>query len=193
MKKDKEIVRPNKIKIDLTLSRCKESIQTMLNNYNVRIEGYLAKMVNLKKEKRFLEADRYKNKLKTVLASQTKMNDLMDKVEQFEFVIDEAFAKNSVYNALGDVLSETNKVNMAPEIKNIIKDINKFEKMFSSNCTKFDGIFNKISKSVNDIDSTNYAQDSEIDAIVNSRLQEYDNQTTERANNEIKSMFSIED
>lgn len=188
----KTVEQPNKIKIDLALDRCKDSIQELLNNYSVKIEGYLSKMVNLKKEKRFLESDRYKGKLKTVLASQTRMMDLMDQVEQFGFMIDEAFAKNNVYNTLNNVLSETNKINMSPEIKNIIKDINKFEKMFSENCSKFDSIFTKISKSIVDIDSSNYAQDAEIDEIVNERLNKYDEQTSKEAEEIESDLFKLD-
>ena len=71
------------------------------------------------------------------------MNDLMDQVEQFQFMIDEAFAKSTVYGTLSEVLDETNKMDMAPQIKKIIKGMNKFEKSFKKDCLKFDTIFSK--------------------------------------------------
>ncbi len=187
----KKAEQPSKIKIDMAFNRCKDSVQNLLNDYGTRIDGYLAKMVNLKKEKRFSEAERYKEKLKLVLARQAKMNDLMDQVEQFGFMIDEAFAKNIVYKTLGSVLDETNKINMAPAVRKIVKDMNKFEKSFKKDCVKFNNIFGKISKSVIDIDNSTAANDAEIEAIVNSRLEEYDLQTTQLAESETEGAFDL--
>ena len=178
----KPVEKPNKIKIELALERCKESIQELLNQYGQTIDGYLAKMVNLKKEGRVTEAARYKEKLKLVLSRQTKMMDLMDQVEQFGFMIDEAFAKNNVYQTLGTVLGEANKISVSPEIKKILHDVNKFDDIFTKGLNKMDNIFGKISRTVVDVnESTSNAQDSEIEAIVNSRLEKYDEQTTAEA------------
>lgn len=181
MFKKKTDEKPSKMKIDLAFDKCKEAIQELLNDYGTRIDGYLSKITNLKKEKRFSEADRYKEKLKLVIARQAKMMDLMDQVEQFGFMIDEAFAKNTVYGTLGSILNETNKMNMAPEIKNIVKSMNNFEKQFKKECFQFNNIFSKISKSVVDIDNSLYTQDAEIDEIVNNRMKDYDEVTTKRA------------
>lgn len=183
--------KPSKIKIELSFDKCKESIQELLDNYNAKIEGYLSKIVNLKREKRLLEADRYKEKLKLVIVRQTKMMDLMDQVEQFEFMIDEAFAKNAVYGTLASTLSETNKLKLTPEIKSIVSNMNKFEKTFKKGVTKFDAIFGKISSSITQIDNS-MEQDAEINDIVNSRLKEYDEQTTNQAGVDIDSLFDIE-
>ena len=188
--KKKPVEKPSKIKIDMAFDKCKEAIQELLNDYGTRIEGYLAKITNLKKEKRFSEADRYKEKLKLVIARQTKMMDLMDQVEQFGFMIDEAFAKNTVYGTLGSILNETNKMNMAPEIKSIVKNMNTFERQFKKDCVTFNSIFSKISKSVVNIDNSTYDHDSEIDSIVNSRMQDYDQETTRRAE-EVEDLFNL--
>ena len=93
MKKVDKNAKPNKVKIELAFDRCKDSVQELLDQYQSTIDGYLAKMVALKKEGRLVEADRYKQKLKLVLGRQAKMNELMDQVEQFSYMIDEAFAK----------------------------------------------------------------------------------------------------
>ena len=207
--------KPSKVKISIKFDKCKDSIQELLNQYGATIDGYLAKMVNLKKENRFTEADRYKEKLKLVLGRQAKMNDLMDQVEQFQFMIDEAFAKSTVYGTLSEVLDETNKMDMAPQIKKIIKGMKnrekmhfivivftqffcsadtyaKFEKSFKKDCLKFDTIFSKISKSVININESTSLQDSEFDAIVNARLQSYDEQTTLQAKEESSSLFKLD-
>lgn len=182
MKKVDKNAKPNKVKIELAFDRCKESVQELLDQYQATIDGYLAKMVSLKKEGRLAEADRYKQKLKLVLGRQAKMNELMDQVEQFSYMIDEAFAKSAVYDALGAVMGETNKINMSPEIKKMLKQVNDFDDIFSKGLNKMDSIFGKVSRKISDIDSDmSSVQDKEIDDIVSKRLDQYDHQTTVEA------------
>lgn len=180
-KKSKD-VKPNKVKIELAFDKCKDSIQSLLDQYQTTIDGYLSRMVMLKKESRVTEADRYKQKLKLVLSRQAKMQDLMDQVEQFSYMIDEAFAKNSVYESLGTVLNETNKIDVSPEIKKILKQVNDFDDIFSKGLKKMDTIFGKVSGKISDIDTaTSVSQDREIDDIISKRLEQYDEQTTHEA------------
>lgn len=182
MKKVDKNAKPNKVKIELAFDRCKESVQELLDQYQATIDGYLAKMVSLKKEGRLAEADRYKQKLKLVLGRQAKMNELMDQVEQFSYMIDEAFAKSAVYDALGAVMGETNKINMSPEIKKMLKQVSEFDDIFSKGLNKMDSIFGKVSRKISDIDSDmSSVQDKEIDDIVSKRLDQYDHQTTVEA------------
>ena len=182
MKKVDKNAKPNKVKIELAFDRCKESVQELLDQYQATIDGYLAKMVSLKKEGRLAEADRYKQKLKLVLGRQAKMNDLMDQVEQFSYMIDESFAKSAVYDALGAVMGETNKINMSPEIKKMLKQVNDFDDIFSKGLNKMDSIFGKVSRKISDIDSDmSSVHDKEIDDIVSKRLDQYDHQTTVEA------------
>lgn len=191
--KDNKDLKPNKIKIEMAFDNCKDSIQGLLDQYQSTIDGYLTKMVALKKEGRISEADRYKQKLKLVLARQAKMNDLMDQVDQFSYMIDEAFAKNSVYESLGTVLQETNKINMSPEIKKILKQVSEFDDIFSKGLNKMDSIFGKVSKKISDIDqATSASQDREIDDIVARRLEQYDIQTTQEADAEA-GLFNLDD
>ena len=185
--------KPNKIKIEMAFERCKDSIQQLLDQYQRNIDGYLAKMVALKKEGRVTEAERYKNKLKLILGRQQKMNDLMDQVDQFSYMIDEAFAKNSVYESLGTVLNETNKIDMSPEIKKILQQVNDFDDIFTKGLNKMDSIFGKVSRKISDIDAeTSAVQDKEIDDIVARRLEQYDEQTTQQAQVD-DSLFSLDD
>ena len=182
MKKVDKNAKPNKVKIELAFDRCKDSVQELLDQYQSTIDGYLAKMVALKKEGRLVEADRYKQKLKLVLGRQAKMNELMDQVEQFSYMIDEAFAKSAVYDSLGAVMGETNKINMSPEIKKMLKQVSEFDDIFSKGLNKMDSIFGKVSRKISDIDSDmSSVHDKEIDDIVSKRLDQYDHQTTVEA------------
>jgi hypothetical protein len=180
--KDKKSVKPNKVKIELAFDKCKSCIQELLDQYQASIDGYLSKMVALKKEGRLSESDRYREKLKLVLARQAKMNDLMDQVEQFSYLVDEAFAKSAVYESLGTVLTETNKIDMSSDVKKMLKQMGDFDAVFSKGLGKMDSIFGKVSRKISDIDaSASASQDREIDDIVARRLQQYDEQTTQEA------------
>ena len=185
-------VKPNRFKIEMALERCKESIQGLLDQYSKTEQEYIRKMVDLKKEGRLAEAERYKQKLKMLFARQTKMNDLMDQVEQFGYMIDEAFAKNDVYQSLGMVLGEANKVSVAPELKQILSDVKAFEETFTTGLNKMDSIFGKISRTVEDVNETTAtAQDAEIEARVNARLAKVDEETTATAAAENEETFSV--
>ena len=185
-------VKPNRFKIEMALERCKESIQGLLDQYSKTEQEYIRKMVDLKKEGRLAEAERYKQKLKMLFARQTKMNDLMDQVEQFGYMIDEAFAKNDVYQSLGMVLGEANKVSVAPELKQILSDVKAFEETFTTGLNKMDSIFGKISRTVEDVNETTAtAQDAEIEARVNARLAKVDEETTATAVAENEETLSI--
>lgn len=185
-------VKPNRFKIEMALERCKESIQGLLDQYSKTEQEYIRKMVDLKKEGRLAEAERYKQKLKMLFARQTKMNDLMDQVEQFGYMIDEAFAKNDVYQSLGMVLGEANKVSVAPELKQILSDVKAFEETFTTGLNKMDSIFGKISRTVEDVNETTAtAQDAEIEARVNARLAKVDEETAATAAAENEETLSI--
>lgn len=192
MRKNNKQEKPSKIKIEMAFDRCKESVQELLDQYQATIDGYLAKMVALKKEGRMAEADRYKEKLKLVLGRQAKMNDLMDQIDQFSYMIDEVFAKSAVYDALGSVMNETNKINMSPEIKKMLQQVNDFDDIFSKGMKKMDAIFGKVSRKISDIDQgANATMDKEIDDIVSRRLDQYDQQTTIEAESE-SNLFKLD-
>ena len=192
MRKNNKQEKPSKIKIEMAFDRCKESVQELLDQYQATIDGYLAKMVALKKEGRMAEADRYKEKLKLVLGRQAKMNDLMDQIDQFSYMFDEVFAKSAVYDALGSVMNETNKINMSPEIKKMLQQVNDFDDIFSKGMKKMDSIFGKVSRKISDIDqSANATMDKEIDDIVSRRLDQYDQQTTIEAESE-SNLFKLD-
>ncbi|MBR2903040.1 MAG: hypothetical protein IKC37_00150 [Clostridia bacterium] len=188
-KKQAEPQKPNKIKIEMSLERCKDSIQGLLDQYEKNEQDYMRKMVAMKKEGRLSEANRYKEKLRLVFARQAKMNDLLDQVEQFGYMIDEAFAKNDVYQSLGMVLGEANKVSVSPELKKLLADVKQFEEVFTKGLNKMDSVFGKVSRTVSDVnDSTTNTFDAEIEARVNARIEQADQQTTMEAEAD-KSVF----
>lgn len=178
----KKVEKPNRFKIDNAFENCQNTIQTLLDQYQGKIDNYLATMVSLKKQKRYQEADRYKTKMKRVLASQAKMEGLLDQVEQFKFMVDEAFAKNEVYGSLSTALGETNKFDMSVEVKQMLKDMGEFEDNFTKNMSKLDNIFGNVSKKIGDIsDESSVQLDGEIDALVNARLNALDEESTKQA------------
>ncbi|MBO5224500.1 MAG: hypothetical protein J6C23_08325, partial [Clostridia bacterium] len=133
-------------------------------------------------EGRVTEAARYKDRLKLVLSRKAKMEDIMDQIEQFGYMIDEAFAKNEVYSTLGMVLGEANKMTLSPELKTIFKQMHDFQDIFTKGLGKMDSIFGKMSSTIINVnESTASVNDSEIDSIVNSQIEQYDQQTTAQA------------
>lgn len=171
LKKDKKVEKPSRFKIDNAMESCKESIQAMLDNYDSSISAYTDKIVALKKEKRTTEANRFIAKLKQTMFRRERMGQLLDQVESFHMMINEAFAKQNVYQTLGTALSEVNKLSISPEMKTMLKDMKEFEKTFSKGLNSFDSIFSNIGNSMNHIDlDTSNEYDSEITAIVNDKI-----------------------
>ncbi len=171
----KNVEKPNRLKIESKINQCKDSINDMLEEYDNNIQNYINKIVTCKKEHRLSEVDNYKNKLKMTLYRRERMSKLLDQVDSFQMMINEAFAKNEVYSALGTIMNEAGKIQMNPEIKKTLKQMNDFEKSFTKNCNTFDSVFKNIGSSVDSIDkqvANDY--DSEIDNIVNDRMKIYD-------------------
>jgi len=174
--------KPNKIKIDLAFDRCRESIQTLLDQYQAQIDSLVAKMVSLKKEKRLVELDRYKERLKLVLGRQAKMQNLMDQVDNFSSMVDQAFAQTEVYGALRTVLTETNKIDVTPEIRGMLKQMSEFDDIFSKGLNQMDAVFGRVTSKISDIDTATAATtDAEIDSLVDARLSNLDEATTMEA------------
>ncbi len=168
----------NKFSIQNSLDNCKESIQAMLDNYDQNIEMYTNKVVSMMKQKRRAEASRYKEKLKQIMFRKERMSQLYDQVDSFQMMIDEAFAKNEVYNTLGKAVSQVNSITMNPKMDAILKDMKQFEKSFANGCNSFDQIFEKIGGSMNkiDLDASNEF-DAEIKSIVDSKMEQMEETT----------------
>lgn len=170
-KKNKKVEKPSRFKIDNAMDSCKESIQNMLNSYDETIQIYTDKIVALRKEKRSAEANRFIEKLKQAMYRRERMGQLYDQVESFGMMINEAFAKQEVYQTLGTALGEVNKLTISPEMKSIMKDMKEFENTFAKGLNSFDSIFSNIGKSMNHIDlDTSNEYDSEITQIVNDKI-----------------------
>lgn len=181
-KKDKGVEvkaeKPNRFKIENQFSRCRDSIDSMLEAYDQNINLYMNKIIACKQENKRLEADRYLGKLKQVMYRKERMAQLYDQIESFEMMINEAFAKNDVYQTLGTALNEVNKGSMISELQNITSDMQKFEKNFTESCNFFDHIFDNVGKSINSIDlDTSNDFDDEISAIVNDKVKQLEETT----------------
>lgn len=169
--------KPSKFKIQMKLDRCKESIQVLLDQYTQTINQYQAKRLEYTQKGMLAEADRCREQMKSVVARQAKMYRLMDQVVQFGFMIDEAFAKSEVYQTFGGVLQEASKIAVMPEIKNLIKDLNQFEDVFTKGFNKMDTMFGKITHTVDDVNnSAMNAYDREQEAEIEAMMSNYDNQ-----------------
>lgn len=170
-KKDKKVAKPSRFKIDNAMESCKESIQNMLNSYDENVQLYTDKIIALRKEKRMAEANRYIEKLKQTMYRRERMGQLFDQVESFNMMINEAFAKQEVYQTLGTALGEVNKLSISPQMKSIMKDMKEFESTFAKGLNSFDSIFSNIGKSMNHIDlDTSNEYDAEITQIVNDKI-----------------------
>ncbi len=168
----------NKFAIQNSLDNCRDSIQTMIDNYDQNIDTYTNKVVTMLKQKRRSEANRYKEKIKQIMFRRERMSQLYDQVDSFQMMIDEAFAKNEVYNTLGKAVSQVNKIAMNPKMEAILKDMKQFEKSFAEGCNSFDQIFEKIGSSMNkiDLDASN-EYDAEIKSIVDSKMEQMEETT----------------
>ncbi len=188
MKKKKEQL--SKVQIDLQFGRCKEQIEEAMNEYNAKIEGYTTRIANLKKQKRFAEAEQWTTNLKNALISQTKMNTLYSQVDQFHAMISEAYLRKNFYGSVSKVLDMMNSTNIDFEIKNMVKGLNKFEKIFKRSTFKFNAIFGKVNKSINDINKADTAN-SDMEGMINARLKEIDDLTTKMAESDDENLFKL--
>ena len=191
-KKTTQIEKPNKFRIKMKIDTCKQSIQGILNEYETKIEGYLTKMTNLKKENRFNEAENYKAKLKTILVQQAVMNKMMDRVDEFSFMVDQMLANISIATNFNAILTEVNKIANSESVTSMIKGMDQFQRTFIKESEQFNGTFDSISRLMNEANVATESMDAEIDAIVNSRLDQYDTQTTMEAENSTSTHFDLD-
>ena len=169
--------KPSKFKIQMKLDRCKESIQGLLDQYQNTLDQYQAKRIEYKQRGMNAEADRCREQMKSIVARQAKMYRLMDQVVQFGFMVDEAFAKSEVYQTFGGVLQEAGKITVMPEIKNLLKDLNQFEEIFTKGFSKMDTMFGKITHTVDDVNSsTMNAYDREQEREIENMMKSWDDQ-----------------
>ena len=171
-KKKEEQPKPSKFKIQMSIDRCKDSIQEMLDRYDEQQEEYLNKAREAAKQHRNMDVKRYVGRAKMMAQHKAKMDIMYDRVDQLSFMVEEAFAKKEFAATLGSALGEVSRVSLDLDVKGLMKDLKNFEDIFGKTFAGMDSVFDSISGSVNKVDeSTSNA----IDAEINERLdQEYD-------------------
>ena len=181
--KKKEVVeKPNKVRIDIKFDKVRENITERLDSYENKLEIIRQKIVSAKQEGNNLEAKNQTANYKQVSIYKHKTQDLLNKLENFQFMIDEAFTKMELYETFGEVMTEVSKVNASVEVKGMLKDVQTFEKNFSAQFQKLDQMFGLVTKSISDVDqSTKTEIDAELEAQLEREMQQLDEDTTNQA------------
>ena len=181
-KKKEEIEKPNKIKIDIKFDKVRDSITERLDAYENKLEIIRQKIVAAKRANNNIEAKHQADNYKQISVYKYKTQDLLNKLENFQFMIDEAFTKMELYETFGEVMGEVSKINASVEVKGMLKDIQSFEKNFSAQFQKLDQMFGVVTKSISDVDqSTKTEIDSELEAQLDREMQQLDEDTTSQA------------
>jgi hypothetical protein len=181
--KKKEVVeKPNKVRIDIKFDKVRENITERLDSYENKLEIIRQKIVSAKQAGNNLEAKNQTANYKQVSIYKHKTQDLLNKLENFQFMIDEAFTKMELYETFGEVMGEVSKINASVEVKGMLKDIQSFEKNFSAQFQKLDQMFGLVTKSISDVDqSTKTEIDAELEAQLEREMQQLEEDTTNQA------------
>jgi hypothetical protein len=181
-KKKEEIEKPNKIKIDIKFDKVRDNITERLDAYENKLEIIRQKIVAAKRANNNIEAKHQADNYKQISVYKYKTQDLLNKLENFQFMIDEAFTKMELYETFGEVMGEVSKINASVEVKGMLKDIQSFEKNFSAQFQKLDQMFGLVTKSISDVDqSTKTEIDAELEAQLEREMQQLDEDTTSQA------------
>lgn len=174
--------KPDKIKIDIKFELVSDSINNSISLYDDKIDAIKQKIVLCKKEGNNLEVKRLMESLKQQLIFRHRTTEILDKLEQFKFLIDEAFMKMDMYKTIGEVMKEVGKVNMSAEVKGVLKELKAFNNKFSKKFDKLDRMFSSVDKSMNKVDAdTNQEIDAELESQIEKEMQQADIDTSEAA------------
>lgn len=181
-KKKEAVEKPNKVRIDIKFDKVRENITERLDSYENKLEIIRQKIVSAKQAGNNLEAKNQTANYKQVSIYKHKTQDLLNKLENFQFMIDEAFTKMELYETFGEVMGEVSKINASVEVKGMLKDIQSFEKNFSAQFQKLDQMFGLVTKSISDVDqSTKTEIDAELEAQLEREMQQLEEDTTNQA------------
>ena len=181
-KKKEAVEKPNKVRIDIKFDKVRENITERLDSYENKLEIIRQKIVSAKQEGNNIEAKNQALNYKQVSIYKHKTQDLLNKLENFQFMIDEAFTKMELYETFGEVMGEVSKINASVEVKGMLKDIQSFEKNFSAQFQKLDQMFGLVTKSISDVDqSTKTEIDAELEAQLEREMQQLEEDTTNQA------------
>ena len=181
-KKKDAIEKPNKIKIDIKFDKVRDAINERLEQYDNKLEIVRQKVVLAKQQGNTLEASRLMNTYKQTSVYRHKTVELLEKLEQFQFMIDEAFTKMDLYETVGEVMTEVSKINVSPEVKGMLKDLKNFEGEFVNQFNKLDQMFGVVTDSINNVDtSTKTEIDTELQAQIDREMKQFEEDTNNQA------------
>ncbi len=179
---DKKNKTPNKVQIDVKFDMVSDSINNHISIYDEKIDALKQKITLSKKQGDNLEVKRLMETLRQQLIFRHKTTEILNKLEQFKFMIDEAFMKMDLYKTIGEVMKEVGKVNMSSEVKGILGELKSFNNKFSKKFEKMDTMFSSVNASINKVDSsTNQEIDEELAKQIEDEIEQADKDTTEAA------------
>ena len=176
------IEKPNKVKIDVKFDKVRDAINERLEEYDNKLDIIRQKVVQYKQQGNTLEANRCMNTYRQTSIYRHKTVELLDKLEQFQFMIDEAFTKMELYETVGEVMGEVSKINVSPEVKGMLKDLKNFEGEFVNQFNKLDQMFGVVTDSINNVDTSTKTQiDTELQAQIDREMKQFEEDTTNQA------------
>lgn len=182
LKKKAPIEKPNKVKIDVKFDKVRDAINERLEEYDNKLDIIRQKVVQYKQQGNTLEANRCMNTYRQTSIYRHKTVELLDKLEQFQFMIDEAFTKMDLYETVGEVMGEVSKINVSPEVKGMLKDLKNFEGEFVNQFNKLDQMFGVVTDSINNVDTSTKTQiDTELQAQIDREMKQFEEDTTNQA------------
>ncbi len=182
LKKKEPIEKPNKVKIDVKFEKVRDAINERLEDYDNKLDIIRQKVVQYKQQGNTLEANRCMNTYRQTSIYRHKTVELLDKLEQFQFMIDEAFTKMELYETVGEVMGEVSKINISPEVKGMLKDLKNFEGEFVNQFNKLDQMFGVVTDSINNVDTSTKTQiDTELQAQIDREMKQFEEDTTNQA------------
>lgn len=186
----KEIKKPNKYEIERAIDNSKDKVQELINGYEKRISEYIFKIVNFEKERNHAEADRYRERIKDLIARQTEMAGMYDWLEQTSDTINDAIATMEITDSLTNL---TSKLNLG-EMKSVLKQLMVTSETLSNTTKELSMSISSISKIANETSKSTFVnrpQDSQINAIIEARMEKYNKQIQTELENDESELFEL--
>jgi len=191
--KKQEVEKPSKIKIDMAFENCQESIQELLDDYEVQKEGYFNKIIACKKSGDVDGAELYTERLKEVMMRYKEMANLLAEVDSFKNEINGMFKKIEVEKTLATVGQEVSKMTVDKEMKKIAASFGDFSKHFQDTMNIFNVTMNKVTGTMSKIDNkTSKKFDKSIEASVDKEIARL-NETVLNVDNDIDNIDKMKE
>ena len=184
-KENKTIEKPNKFKIDAKFDKVRDSINDQISEYDEKMSELKQRVIEYKKSGNNLEANRLKESYKKISVFRHKTYEILDKLDNFQFMIDESLTKLELYKTFGDVVNEVSKINLSPEMKEMLKGLSSFEENFTKQFNKLDQMFGTVTQSISSVDqATNQEISSELEVELQNEMKQFDEDVENAANND---------